>query len=59
MENHVLATIGMTVFLLIRPELGVIMDVVVAGLIYAALWLALSIWSAGNVRQFKADYFGA
>lgn len=53
-----LATIGMTVFLLVRPELGVVMDVVVGGLIYAALWLALSIWSAGNVRQFKADYFG-
>lgn len=53
-----LATIGMTVFLLVRPELGVVMDVLVGGLIYTVLWLALSIWSAGNVRQFKAEYFG-
>lgn len=53
-----LATIGMTVFLLATPELGVVIDVVVGGLIYALLWLALSICSAGNVRQFKADYFG-
>jgi O-antigen/teichoic acid export membrane protein len=53
-----LATVGMTVFLLARPELGVVMEVVVGGLIYAVLWLVLSIWSAGNVRQFKADYFG-
>jgi O-antigen/teichoic acid export membrane protein len=53
-----LATMGMTVFLLARPDLGVVMVVGVGGFIYAALWLGLSIWSAGNVRQFKADYFG-
>ncbi len=54
-----LAAIGMTVFLLATPEWGAVINVLVGGLIYAMLWLALSIWSAGNIRKFKADYFGA
>jgi O-antigen/teichoic acid export membrane protein len=53
-----LATVGMTIYLLVKPELGVVIDVLVGGAIYAVLWLVLSVWSAGNVRQFKAKYLG-
>ncbi len=54
-----LATVGMTAFLLIGPKLGVVLEVMLGGMIYVVLWLGLSIWSAGNVRQFKATYLGA
>jgi O-antigen/teichoic acid export membrane protein len=53
-----LATLGMTVFLMAGPRLGVVISVLGGGLIYTATWLALSIWSAGNVRRLKADYLG-
>jgi O-antigen/teichoic acid export membrane protein len=53
-----LATLGMTIFLMASPRLGVVISVLGGGLIYTATWLALSIWSAGNVRRLKADYLG-
>ncbi len=51
-----LATVGMLVYLLIKPDLGVVFDVFSSGIIYAVLWLILSVWSAGNVSKFKASY---
>jgi hypothetical protein len=51
-----LATVGMLVYLLVKPDLGVVFDVFAGGIIYAVLWLILSVWSAGNVSKFKASY---
>ena len=53
-----LATSGMTLFILATPSWGVIAEAIVGGMIYALLWLGFSIWSAGSVRQLRAEYFG-
>jgi O-antigen/teichoic acid export membrane protein len=54
----IIASIGMTVFLNLSAGMAVVVQVVAGGLIYGVLWLALSILSAGNIRQLRAEYFG-
>jgi len=52
----VVAVTAMTLFLAKFEGQGIFLTIVSAGIIYASVLLALTIWSSGGVYQFKAKY---
>jgi O-antigen/teichoic acid export membrane protein len=54
--KSVVASVCMSVSLVVMRGEGVLLTVMAAGAIYAGVLLALALWSTGSVRQLKAKY---
>jgi O-antigen/teichoic acid export membrane protein len=52
----VVATLCMTIYLILVKDQGIFLAVVPAGLLYGGILLAVLIWSAGGPHQFKTRY---
>jgi len=54
--KSIVASTCMAVYLAVVRSQGVLLTIVSAGVLYVGVLLALTIWSTGSFRQFKARY---